>query len=99
MARLVTLDEFLQQSETDVLNLETEKLPEDNTERIETNTSEIGRENREKLVQTKQNTRSPQITSDFDLNESILNRKIHNLDNMIINESMEILNYNKKSPL
>ena len=36
MARLVTLDEFLQQSQTDVLNLETEKLPEENTEKIET---------------------------------------------------------------
>ena len=59
MARLVTLDEFLQQSQMDVLNLETEKLPEEKTEKIETNTSEIGRENREKLVQTKQNIRSP----------------------------------------
>ena len=48
----VTLDEFLQQSQTDVLNLETEKLPEENTGKIETITSEIGRENREKLVQT-----------------------------------------------
>ena len=76
MVRLVILGEFLQQSQTDVLNLEIEKLPEENTENIETNTSEIGRENREKLVQTKQNIRSPQITNDFDLDESILNRKI-----------------------
>ena len=96
MARLVTLEEFLQQSQTDVLNLETEKLPEENTEEIETNTSEIGRENREKLVQTKQNIRSPQITNDFDLNESILKRKIHNLDNMSINESIGIINCNEK---
>ena len=97
MARLVTLDEFLQQSQTDVMNLESNKSPDENTEKLKTNTSEIGRENREKLVQTKQNIRSPQITSDFDLDERILNRKIHNLDNMSINESMEILNYNEKS--
>ena len=97
MARLVTLNEFLQQSQTDVLNLKTEKLPEENTEKIETNTSEIRRKNREKLVQTKQNIRSPQITKDFDLDESILNIKIHNLDNMNINEFMEILNCNEKS--
>ena len=97
MARLVTLDEFLQQSQTDVLNLETEKLPDENTEKIETNTSEIGRKNREKLVQTKPNIRSPQTTSDFDLDKRILNRKIHYLDNMSVNESMEILDYNEKS--
>ena len=96
MARLVTLDEFLQQSQTDVLNLETEELPDENTEKIETNTSEIGRENREKLVQTKQNIRSPQIANDFDLDESILKRKIDNLDNTSINESMEIINCNEK---
>ena len=59
MARLVTLREFLQQSQTDVRNLETEKLPEENTENIKTNTSEIERENQEKLVQTKQNIRGP----------------------------------------
>ena len=97
MARLVALDEFLQQSQTDVLNLETENLSEENTENIETNTSEIGRQNREKLVQTKQNIRSPLITNDFDLDESILNKKIRNLDNTNINESMEILNCNEKS--
>ena len=96
MARLVTLDEFLQQSLTDVLNLETEKLPKV-TEKIETKTSESGRQNREKLVQTKQNIRTTQITSDFDLDESILNRKIHILKNMNINEFMEILNCNEKS--
>ena len=97
MARLVTLDEFLQQSQTNVLNLETEKLPEENTQNIETNTSEIGRENREKLIQIKENIRSPQITNDFDLDESTLKRKIHNLDNMSINESMEIINCNEKA--
>ena len=79
MARLVSLDESLLQSQTDEINLEINNDinndTEKNLEQINNDTSEIGRENIEKLVQTFQNPNNSQNNSDFDLDENKLNRK------------------------
>ena len=101
MAKLVSLDVFLLQSQTDEINLETNNHTNVNTEKnleqIDNVTSEIGRENIEKLVQTFQNPNNSQNNSDFDLDENILNRKIHNLDSMNITESLETANQNLRT--
>ena len=101
MARLVSLNDFLLQSQTDETNLEINNDinsdADENLEQIDKDTSEIGRENIEKLVQTCQNLNNSQNNSDFDLDENILNRKIHNLDSMNITESLEIANQNLRT--
>ena len=101
MARLVSLDEFLLQSQTDEINLEINKdINNDTEKKLEQNkddTSEIGREKTEKLVQTMQNPDNSQNNSDFDLDENKLKRKIHNLDSMNIKEALIIADQNLRT--
>lgn len=53
IARFVTIDEFLQQSQTDITNLQNDLEGENNPPEINRNLSEIGREKEEKLSSNK----------------------------------------------
>lgn len=85
-ARIGTLDELLQQSQSDIMNLNETKSDEENIALLDS-PAEIGRE---KLTDLDQIKLKPSDDLDFDFDEKIIKRKIIDLDDG--NESLNELN-------